>query len=479
MISFGLFRDRRFTMKVLVAIANYGSKNQAYLERLVNEYKSMSYDIDIVVLSNIPKELSPDIEVRVGLPAKNPWSLPFRHKELFAERIDEYDLFIYSEDDTLIKQENIEAFVRVQEILSENEIAGFLRYEEDTEGKKYCSSIHSHFHWILGSVKSIGKYTFAHFTNAHSACYILTQEQLQKAIESGGYLVGPHEGRYDLLCTAATDPYTQCGFRKMMCISHIGDFLLHHLPNQYIGRMGLELSEMQAQINALLAINGNKKAQVELFPTRTMLSKSTWDKLYYEQCRDDILAVVPHHSRNVLSVGCGWGATEAKLVQRGVRVVGIPLDSVIAESAKSRGIEILSPNFNRAKESLTNEKFDCILLTDVLQHLRNPGEILTEYAKQLDEQGYVIITVPNFNYIKHFYGIATNGKAFKNGKIFDKTQIHFTTLKIVAGWLNQSELKIVEVKYRINDRFRRLARISFGLLNGYLAPEILFVTKKA
>ena len=114
-------------MKVLVAIANYGSKNQAYLERLVNEYKSMSYDIDIVVLSNIPKELSPDIEVRVGLPAKNPWSLPFRHKELFAERIDEYDLFIYSEDDTLIKQENIEAFVRVQEILSENEIAGFLR----------------------------------------------------------------------------------------------------------------------------------------------------------------------------------------------------------------------------------------------------------------------------------------------------------------------------------------------------------------
>jgi len=466
-------------MKILVAIANYGLKNQVYLRKLIDEYTSMSYDIDIVVLSNVPKELGSDIEVRVGLPAKNPWSLPFGHKELFAERIDEYDLFIYSEDDTLVKQENIDAFLKVTKVLPENEIASFLRYEEDTEGKKYCSSIHSHFHWIPGSVKSIGEYTFAHFTNAHSACYILTQEQLQKAIESGGYLVSPHEERYDLLCTAATDPYTQCGLRKMICISHIGDFLLHHLPNQYIGKMGLELYEMQAQINALLAINGNKKAQVELFPTRTMLSKSTWDKLYYEQCRDDILAVVPHHSKNVLSVGCGWGATEAKLVQRGVRVVGIPLDSVIAESAKSRGIEILSPNFNRAKESLTNEKFDCILLADVLQHLQNPGKILTEYAKQLDEQGYVIITVPNFNYIKHSCGIAANGKAFKDGKIFDKTQIHFTTLKIVAGWLNQSELKIVEVKYRINDRFRRLARVSFGLLNGYLAPEILFVTKKA
>jgi len=469
-------------MKILVAIANYGSKNQAYLERLIDEYKSMSYGIDIVVLSDTPKALGADIKVKVGLPTKNPWSLPFGHKELFAERIDEYDLFIYSEDDTLVKQENIDAFLKVTKVLPKNEIAGFFRYEENSTGKVRCLSmpdIHAYYHWLPNSVKSLGEYTFASFSNKHSACYILTQEQLKKAIASGNYLVGPHEGRYDLLCTAATDPYTQCGFRKMICISHIGDFLLHHLPNQYIGRMGLELSEMQAQINALLAINGNKKAQVELFPTRTMLSISTWDKLYYEQCRDDILAVVPHNSKNVLSVGCGWGATEVKLVQRGVRVVGIPLDSVIAESAKSRGIEVLPPNFERAKESLTNEKFDCILLTDVLQHLRNPGEILTEYAKQLDEQGYVIITVPNFNYIKHFYGIATNGKAFKDGKIFDKTQIHFTTLKIVAGWLNQSELKIVEVKYRINDRFRRLARISFGLLNGYLAPEILFVTKKA
>ena len=115
-------------MKILVVIASYGLKNQAYLRRLIDEYTSMSYGIDIVILSNIPKELGSDIEVRVGLPAKNPWSLPFGHKKLFAERIDEYDLFIYSEDDTLIKQENIDAFLKVTKVLPENEIAGFLRY---------------------------------------------------------------------------------------------------------------------------------------------------------------------------------------------------------------------------------------------------------------------------------------------------------------------------------------------------------------
>ena len=109
-------------MNILVAIANYGLKNQAYLQKLIDEYKSMSYSVDIVVLSNIPKELDPDIEVIVGLPAKNPWSLPFTHKRIFAERSKYYDLFIYSEDDILIKQKNIEAFLKVQAILPDDEI---------------------------------------------------------------------------------------------------------------------------------------------------------------------------------------------------------------------------------------------------------------------------------------------------------------------------------------------------------------------
>ena len=141
----------------------------------------MSYQTDIVVLSNIPKELGPGIEVKVGLPSKNPWSLPFAHKKLFAERANDYDLFIYSEDDTLITENNIKAFLDVTRILPEHEIAGFLRYEFDTLGKKYYSTVHSHFHWIPGSVKRIGDYSFARFTNDHSACYLLTRE----AIENG------------------------------------------------------------------------------------------------------------------------------------------------------------------------------------------------------------------------------------------------------------------------------------------------------
>src|SRR5919204_4488799 len=103
-------------LRVLVALASYGTKNHAYLAQVIQKYRSMPYQIQLVVLSNISKELGRDVEVRVGLPAKNPWSLPFGHKQLFAERIDDYDLFIYAEDDILISEQNIEAFLLASRI---------------------------------------------------------------------------------------------------------------------------------------------------------------------------------------------------------------------------------------------------------------------------------------------------------------------------------------------------------------------------
>jgi len=291
-------------VKILVAIANYGTKNMHFLRILIKEYRSMPYQIDIVIFSNLPKELGSGVEVKVGLPYKNPRSLPFAHKTLFAERASDYDLFIYSEDDTLITENNIKAFLDVTSILPENDIAGFIRFEIDSLGKKYYSTVHSHFHWIPDSVKLIDKYTFARYTNDHSGCHLLTRNQLKKVIDSGGYVVAPHTERYDLLETAATDPYTQCGLSKVICISHLQDFVCHHLPNIYIGKLGLENNEFHLQIDALLQNKGDQSYQESLFPVETTFKQAKWSKSYYEPCRDDIVAVVPNHAKDILSIGC-------------------------------------------------------------------------------------------------------------------------------------------------------------------------------
>src|SRR5215467_11650345 len=125
---FKLLESRSHKMKILVAITSYGTANDKYLMRLIEEYRSMSHDVDIVVLSNIAKSVD-GVEVRVGMPTKDPWSLPFAHKQVLAERVNDYDLFIYSEDDTLITEANIRAVLDLSKQLPEREIPGFFRYE--------------------------------------------------------------------------------------------------------------------------------------------------------------------------------------------------------------------------------------------------------------------------------------------------------------------------------------------------------------
>ena len=76
-------------MKILVVIANHGTKNDGFARQLIDSYRSMDHDVDIIALSNIEKDWGPEIEVRVGAPTPDPWSLPFAHKQIFADRLEE------------------------------------------------------------------------------------------------------------------------------------------------------------------------------------------------------------------------------------------------------------------------------------------------------------------------------------------------------------------------------------------------------
>jgi 2-polyprenyl-3-methyl-5-hydroxy-6-metoxy-1,4-benzoquinol methylase len=384
-------------LRILVAIASYGTGNDHYLRRLIAEYRSMPFHIDIVVLSNLEKDFGPEIECLVGLPDRNPWSLPFAHKTLFADRADQYDAFIYSEDDILIEEINIRAFLQITPLLKSDEIAGFLRIEKATEQeRKSYPDMHGFFHWDSRSIRVRGGHVLARCTNDHAACYILTKMQLRRAIDSGGFLVGVHEEKYDLLCTAATDPYTQCGMTKLIPVSKIDDFCVHHMSNKYVGKMGIDESEMLAQISAILRIARDSQPQHTLFKTETGLSRAIYSKEYYEPIDHDAIEMIPQTARRVLSVGCGWGATERFLVQRGFHVVAIPLDPIISTSAAAAGVKLVSESgLREIAERLRQETFDCVLYLNVLHICEDPTALLSTLNESLAPEVKIIIRSPN------------------------------------------------------------------------------------
>jgi len=469
-------------LKILVCIANYGSKNDRFLSSIISEYRQMNFSVRIILLSNLNKDFGKDVETVVGLPTKNPWSLPFGYKKIFYENSANYDLFIYSEDDTLIKENNIRAFLNVTNVLPENEIAGFLRYEKYGDKDIYYTTVHSHFHWDPNSVKTIKEYTFAYYTNEHAACFILTKEQLKKAIQSGGFMKGPREGRYDMLCTASTDPYTQCGFRKVICISHLDLFSLHHMPNVYRGKMGIKNKDLEVQISTMKQIEKNAKSSKTLFRTKTKLKLPIWDKKYYEPARFDIINLIPKYCDKVLSIGCGSGSTEYELVKKGKAVTGIPVDSIIGASAEVKGIQILEPDFEKALSRLKGHKFNCLLFIDILQFLDDPVKIMHKFNEVLEEDGLFIVSLPNLNHISVFRKIILRDPMYDEiigVRDYQKSGLQYTSKAIIKKWFHLCGIKNVRAYTKPDFRYTRVARFLGGLFDFLFSSNLVACGQKS
>jgi len=225
--------------------------------------------------------------------------------------------------------------------------------------------------------------------------------------------------------------------RKVVCICHLDHFLLHHMPNKYIGKLGVPLAELQRQIAALQPLNRNERAPNQLFPTeKSPLSLRRYDKQYYEPPRPELPASLDDRN-SVLSIGCGWGKAEQELQNKGVRVTAVPLDSVIAESARWRGVEVINIFSDgqqpEISESSRKNGFDTILLLNVLQHVRDPELLLREAADALPAGGTIVGVCPNFAHLR-----SRGHRRLLRGKGYEQTLLHLTDKRTLKRWFRSN-----------------------------------------
>jgi 2-polyprenyl-3-methyl-5-hydroxy-6-metoxy-1,4-benzoquinol methylase len=433
-------------VRTLVAIAHYGTKNRPFLERLITEYQSMEgLTVDIVVLTEVHKPYLPrHVQQVVGLPDPDPWSLPFSHRSLFVSSVGEYELFLYSEDDTLIERRNLEAFLEVSSTLPEAYLPGFTRYEVGPRGERYYNDVHTRYHWDPTSVFTHNGQVFASFTNEHSACYVLTDRQLRRCIRSGGFVTSPHQGRYDMLVSAATDPYTRCGLRKVLPVSRFEDFALHHLPNVYVGRMGICQEDMDLQLQALRDLAASGPGSY-LFDATSPVADGRWDKDYHAPLPDPLAIDADLSGRSILSIGVGSGQAEAALIDRGAKVTGVPLDPIVARVAEKRGIRCTPSDLDQALAGC-KEPFDGILLADVLPHLADPTRLLSRLRRHLAVDGELWATARN---ARHERVGAALGRRPTPPKAddFERSRVHPASGRTLSSWLRNAGYRVTSKEY--------------------------------
>ncbi len=100
----------------------------------------------------------------------------------------------------------------------------------------------------------------------------------------------------------------------------------------------------------------------------------------------------------VLDVGCGNGAWLDAFKNLGCQTYGTEYNEYQMRIAKSKGHIILEGGL--FPQTLSIDKFDVIIFTEVIEHILNPVPVLNHLNSLLIDGGHIFITTPNFSAIE-------------------------------------------------------------------------------
>jgi hypothetical protein len=398
--------------KILVVIPNYGKDQLLLLEKVIREYRSFSgdYHIDIVIHSNVQLDFS-NINVFLFKDMSDYYYLPFITRQtIFKHRYD-YDLYIYSENDNLITQENIDAYRNVSDILPFPYVAGFMRYEI-YRGKTHFPDYHASYHWLPESVVRFNKYVFAHFTNLHHASYLLTNTQLSYVIENHPDFVNilANDSKYGIKERAGTDIYTHSGLIKMIPISHFNKFTNRHLSDKYAEtKFGKGDEDLNNDLNYL------REYKIKMRCNDLINNK----QVYHFKT----ILNYAKRSNHVTEIGMNWPyftwlllSTYPKHIVSYDLVANTERDNLI-ESAKIASIDFKLGIKNKGR-FYNIDKTDLLLINAVNRYHRIYDE-LNSYSKMINKYILIYNTISHkvrINPIYQFLKINTNWKMVKHLK---------------------------------------------------------------
>ncbi len=118
-------------------------------------------------------------------------------------------------------------------------------------------------------------------------------------------------------------------------------------------------------------------------------------------CRERMHWIMARARGRVLDIGCSQGLLPILLARRGVEVVGVDVEEPSLAFARARLAEEPAEVQNRVTLLCTDaitwsppERFDTVVLGEILEHVVHPDQLLAAAARLLADGGRLILTVP-------------------------------------------------------------------------------------
>ena len=145
----------------------------------------------------------------------------------------------------------------------------------------------------------------------------------------------------------------------------------------------------------------------------------------------------------ILDIGCSKGFI-GKQLSKNNEFYGIEISKDDAKIAKKYYKKIIIADLDRAKPKYKADFFDAIIMTDVIEHLKDPIGTMAHFKKFLKDDGIMIISVPNVANTYVRLKLLFGNFDYETRGILDNTHLRFFTLKSFRAALKKAGLIIIK-----------------------------------
>mgnify|MGYP001587009636 CR=1 FL=1 len=146
--------------------------------------------------------------------------------------------------------------------------------------------------------------------------------------------------------------------------------------------------------------------------------------------------------KKVLDVGCGEGYLGAEIAKNNNFVVGVDISEKSVGKAKKILHDAMALDLQEEKVPYADKFFDVIVMTEVIEHLLLPEEVFKETKRLLKDDGFMIITTPNFLFFVNRIKILFGQFEYTESGFLDRGHIHFFQIDSFEKMLKQTGLKV-------------------------------------
>jgi 2-polyprenyl-3-methyl-5-hydroxy-6-metoxy-1,4-benzoquinol methylase len=114
---------------------------------------------------------------------------------------------------------------------------------------------------------------------------------------------------------------------------------------------------------------------------------------------------------------------------------------------------------------------DCIICADVLEHLRNPYDVLKRFAGLLSDSGTIVSSIPNVRHYSILHMLAEGLWTYQPQGLMDSTHLRFFTKHEIGSLFDQAGLTVTSLGANIDPAYgevreslpgKPLVDLSFG-----------------